>query len=150
LIHNDSTETDEETKLDSNDEVDNRQELNHKRIIRKPKYLSEYEIYNAFCLMMSHEEPETFCKAIQDKSWNEAIQNELKSHQELETWTETELPEGITPIETKWVFRIKENGTKKVRLVAKGFQIQEESYTEPMYAPVGSCRSRFSTVRPKN
>lgn len=127
MIHNDSTETDEETKLYSNDEVDNRQGLSHKRIIRKPKYLSQCEIYNAYCLMMPHEEPETFCKA---------IQNEFKSHQELQTWTETELPEGIPPIETKWVFRIKKMELKRLDLSIKDFKFRRRAtQSKCMYAP---------------
>ncbi|UYV73309.1 hypothetical protein LAZ67_10002666 [Cordylochernes scorpioides] len=47
----------------------------------------------------------------------------------------------IKPIDTKWIFRTKEDGTKKARLVAKGFQMEESS--DIMYAPV----ARMSTIR---
>ena len=60
----------------------------------------------------------------------------------MQTWSPAELPEDQKAIGTKWIFKIKEDGTKKARLVAKGFQVPNES-EEFSYAPV--CR--LSTIR---
>ncbi|KAG5879824.1 hypothetical protein JTB14_007676 [Gonioctena quinquepunctata] len=77
------------------------------------------------------------------KRRKEAIEKELNSHTKLNTWTEAELPEGKTAIQTRWVFRTKEDGTKKARVVAEGFQLKEENSFESVYSPV----ARLSTIR---
>lgn len=113
------------------------------RKVNAPKYLNEYEVYTAYCLLASQADPETYEEAINDGEWKEAIIKELKSHEKLQTWKEESLPEGKTAIQTKWVFRTKDDGTKKARIVAKGFQLKEGSYFDPVYAPV----ARISTIR---
>ncbi|KAG5893279.1 hypothetical protein JTB14_002682 [Gonioctena quinquepunctata] len=114
-------------------------ETNRGRKINPPKYLEEYEVYTAYCLISSSKsDPLTYEDA--DKEWKEAIEKELKK---LNTWTEAELPEGETAIQTRWVFRTKEDGTKKARVVAKGFQVKEKNSFESVYSPV----ARLSTIR---
>ncbi|KAG5867537.1 hypothetical protein JTB14_025309 [Gonioctena quinquepunctata] len=101
-------------------------ETNSGRKINPPKYLEEYEVFTAYCLISSSEcAPSTYKDAVKDKEWKEAIEKELNSHTKLNTWTEAKLPEGKTAIQTRWVFRIKEDGTEKARVVAKGFQLKE-------------------------
>lgn len=39
-------------------------------------------------------------------------------------------------IQTKWVFRTKDDGTKKARIVAQGLQLKEENPFNPVYVPV--------------
>ncbi|KAG5898770.1 hypothetical protein JTB14_010980 [Gonioctena quinquepunctata] len=119
-------------------------ETNRGRKINPPKYLEEYEVYTAYCLISSSKsDPLTYEDAVKDKEWKEAIEKELNSHTKLNTWTEAELPEGKTAIQTRWVFRTKEDGTKKARVVAKGFQLKEENSFESVYSPV----ARLSTIR---
>ncbi|KAJ8886561.1 hypothetical protein PR048_012773 [Dryococelus australis] len=55
-------------------------------------------------------------------------------------WTPIVLPPGEKAIETKWIFKTKKDGLKKVRLVAKGFQ---EEPANNVYAPV----ARLPTIR---
>ncbi|KAG5869372.1 hypothetical protein JTB14_030357 [Gonioctena quinquepunctata] len=119
-------------------------ETNRGRKINPPKYLKEYEVYTAYCLISSSKsDPSTYEDAVKNKEWKEAIEKELNSHTKLNTWTEAELPEGETAIQTRWVFRTKEDGTKKARVVAKGFQLKEENSFESVYSPV----ARLSTIR---
>ncbi|XP_072401555.1 uncharacterized protein [Diabrotica undecimpunctata] len=114
------------------------------RKIKAPKYLSEYETYTAYCLISTEEnDPLCYENAIKDPEWVESIRKELLSHEKLNTWAEVELPKHKKAIQTKWVFRTKDNGTKKARIVAKGFQIKEESGFEPNYSPV----ARTSTIK---
>ncbi|KAG5861730.1 hypothetical protein JTB14_000614 [Gonioctena quinquepunctata] len=97
-----------------------------------------------YCLISSSKsDPLTYEDAVKDKEWKEAIEKELNSHTKLNTWTEAELPEGKTAIQTRWVFRTKEDGTKKARVVAKGFQLKEENSFESVYSPA----ARLSTIR---
>ncbi|BES91568.1 Hypothetical protein NTJ_04378 [Nesidiocoris tenuis] len=114
------------------------------RVLKKPSRLDEFELYSAYCMLSSTtEEPKTFEEARQNDEWKAAIKNELDSHKELGTWTPAKLPENKEAIDTKWVFKIKEDGTKKARLVARGFQIPYNKLEEFTYAPV--CR--MSTIR---
>ncbi|KAG5891433.1 hypothetical protein JTB14_019912 [Gonioctena quinquepunctata] len=110
------------------------------REVHKPKHFDDYEIYAAY---ESENHPQTYKEAYKSEEWQKAIQSELISHDKLKTWSITDLPDGKSPIDTRWVFRTREDGTKKARLVAKGFQQQEENPLTTMYAPV----TRMSTVR---
>lgn len=58
----------------------------------------------------------------------------------MNTWKETELPSGKKAIDTKWIFKTKQDGRKKARLVAKGFQTDN---IHNVYSPV----VRVSTIR---
>lgn len=71
------------------------------------------------------------------------MEKDLNSHEKLKTWEEAELPYDKKAIQTKWVFRTKEDDTKKARLGAKGFQIKEEDPFQPTYSPV----AKLQTVR---
>jgi transposase InsO family protein len=73
--------------------------------------------------------------------WEEAMNEELKSLMEKDTWSIEPLPPGAKPIKCRWVFALKyaPDGTVtrfKARLVAQGFrQIPGVDYFET-YAPV--------------
>lgn len=72
--------------------------------------------------------PITFKQAIRSPEsgkWKEAMEKEMNSHKENQTWTLVEPPKNRTTVSNKWVYVIKENlkGEKKfkARLVARGF-----------------------------
>ena len=98
-------------------------------------------MYNVFCLF-SESNPNTYEEAIKTEEWKSAIHNELEAHKKFGTWVETIMPKGKKAIDTKWIFTTKDNGTKKARLVARGFQ-EESKPGETLYSPV----ARISTVR---
>uniref|UniRef100_A0A0A9XG27 Retrovirus-related Pol polyprotein from transposon TNT 1-94 n=2 Tax=Lygus hesperus TaxID=30085 RepID=A0A0A9XG27_LYGHE len=115
-----------------------------KRNIQQPKHLEDYELYSAYCLLSTHDgDPKSYRDAMKEKKWQEAIRNELSALENLGTWTPATLPETSTAIDTRWVFRTKDDGTPKARLVARGYQEPQDEYQEWTYAPV--CR--MSTVR---
>lgn len=105
--------------------------------------MNEYEIYSAYCLITSEQDPKTYQQAVNSDNWKMAMQKELQAHEKQKTWEEAELPNGKNAIETKWVFRTKEDGTKKARIVARGYQIEEENPFDALYAPV----ARMATIR---
>lgn len=119
-----------------------------------PSYLSDYELseedesVNLFAALSVGnflEIPVTYGDAIsRDKNWKHAIQEEITSLEENETWDLVVPPVNVEIIDSKWIFREKEvDGIikKKARLVARGYQ--QCSLTEDVYAPV----ARMSTVR---
>ncbi|GBO32962.1 hypothetical protein AVEN_172950-1 [Araneus ventricosus] len=75
------------------------------------------------------EEPMTFEEAIgckQNRHWKCAMDVEMSSLIENETWTLEELPKNSKAIPCKWVYKIKKNPDGSIvkyiaRLVAKGF-----------------------------
>ena len=90
------------------------------------------------------EEPKNFSEAAisqQHEEWQQAINAELLSIWKNKVWHEDDLPEGVKPLTTKWVFKIKrgEQGQIikfKARLCVRGFeQVQGVDYDE-VFSPV--------------
>ena len=96
-------------------------------------------------------EPHSFSEAIRGDSrehWIRAMQNEITSLKENQTWNLERLPRGRKAIPCKWIFKIKRNpdgsiSKYKARLVAKGFNQKEGIDFSETFSPV----SRLSTVR---
>ena len=79
-----------------------------------------------FSNLSNLQEPISYDQACKDKGWIDAMQSELSTLEQNNTWELTELPSGKRAIGSKWVYKIKLNpdGTVdrlKARLVAKGY-----------------------------
>ncbi|KAK9695564.1 Reverse transcriptase (RNA-dependent DNA polymerase) [Popillia japonica] len=97
-----------------------------------------YKASNIYCLHVNTD-PKTYEEAITDKQWRKAIEDEIKAHEHFGTWVKAELPKNKIAIDTKWIFRTKQDNVKKARLVARAFQ---EENLQNVYAPV----ARMSTI----
>nr|CAH66624.1 OSIGBa0115A19.5 [Oryza sativa] len=103
--------------------------------------------YSDQCLLAS-EEPMSLAEAEQQLCWRQAMQEELKSIEDNQTWSFAELPVGHKAIGLKWVYKVKKDPSgvvvkHKARLVAKGYVQQQGIDFEEVFAPV----ARMETVR---
>ncbi|CAI7798430.1 unnamed protein product [Closterium sp. NIES-54] len=89
-------------------------------------------------------EPATLKEALESsdaEEWKKAMESELKSIEENDTWELVELPEGRKAITSKWLFKIKSDADGKMeryksRLVVKGYQQKEKVDYKKLFAPV--------------
>jgi hypothetical protein len=82
------------------------------------------------------------------KCWRDAMNNELQSIENNNTWIWSELPVGHKPIGLKWVYKVKKDAAgnivkHKARLVAKGYAQKEGIDFDEVFAPV----ARLETIR---
>ena len=103
-----------------------------------------------YCFKTQVVVPKTYKQALRSPDcdkWKEAMDEEMNSLYENNTFDVVPLPEGKQPIGGRWVFAVKvdPNGNEryKARYVAQGFaQVEGSDYTET-FAPT----ARMSTVR---
>jgi hypothetical protein len=76
--------------------------------------------------MLAAEEPPSIDEAITDAAWRTAMDEEMASITENNTWEMSSLPRGHKAIGLKWVFNVKRDVAGelikyKARLAAKGY-----------------------------
>lgn len=64
--------------------------------------------------------------ALSDPKWICDVKEKLKLIEKNKTWELVDLPEGMKPVDVRWVYEVKENPNgeiinHKARLVANGF-----------------------------
>nr|GEV25247.1 zinc finger, CCHC-type [Tanacetum cinerariifolium] len=97
------------------------------------------------------EDPRTYNEAMQSRDsgfWKEAIDDEIGSIMENNTWVLSDLPPGCKTLGCKWIFKrkMKVDGTFdkfKARLVIQGFRQKEGIDYFDTYAPI----ARITTIR---
>ncbi|BET02160.1 Reverse transcriptase (RNA-dependent DNA polymerase) [Nesidiocoris tenuis] len=87
--------------------------------------------------------------------WAEAIEEEMRSLQKNRTWklVDENSVQNQDVLSSRWVFRVKDNGKHKARLVIRGCE-QDSSYElEEIFSPVvsaNSLRTMFALAAAKN
>ncbi|GJU60200.1 zinc finger, CCHC-type containing protein [Tanacetum coccineum] len=133
-----------------------------KRVRKAKSYGYDFQLYlvegsrdqvgsqYSYCYSIE-EDPRTYNEAMQSRDaafWKEAIDDEIGSIMENNTWVLSDLPPGCKPLGCKWIFKIKMkvDGTIdkfKARLVIQGFRQKEGIDYFDTYAPVAS----ITTIR---
>jgi hypothetical protein len=106
-------------------------------------------LHEAFerCLL-SAEEPRNVAEALDDEAWKAAMDDEMASIYDNNTWVLSTLPAGHRAIGLKWVYKAKRDPDgnivkHKARLVAKGYAQRQGVDVDEVFAPV----ARMETVR---
>jgi hypothetical protein len=100
-------------------------------------------------LLLDDDEPANYAEAMMDpdsEKWQSAMRSEIESMEDNQVWDLVDQPEGVRPIESKWIYKRKRDvdgnvHIYKARLVAKGFrQVQGVDYDET-FSPVAMLKS---------
>ena len=96
--------------------------------------------------LLTVEEPRGITEALNDGAWKAAMDSEMASIDENNTWELAHLPAGHKAIGLKWVYRVKRDPDGniikyKARLVAKGYVQHEGMDFEEVFAPVARLES---------
>ena len=99
------------------------------------------------CLLVA-EEPASYNEAKAVKGWCDAMEEEMRSIVDNQTWELCQLPPGHRAIGLKWVYKLKKHAQgavvkHKARLVAKGYVQWQGIDYEEVFAPV----ARMDSVR---
>ncbi|KAK8557125.1 hypothetical protein V6N13_035229 [Hibiscus sabdariffa] len=100
---------------------------------------------------MLEDEPQTYNDVIRSPEstlWKDAIKSEIESIMQNHTWELVDLPPGIKPLSSKWIFKQKMKADRsidkyKARLVIKGYRQKEGLDYFDTYSPV----SRKTSIR---
>ncbi|GJV30569.1 putative reverse transcriptase domain-containing protein [Tanacetum coccineum] len=154
----------ESQRDDYSDDVPNKtpKPLKGKRVRKAKSYGSDFQLYlvvgskdqvgskYSYCYSIE-EDRRTYNEAMQSRDavfLKEAIDDEIGSIMENNTWSLSNLPPGCKPLGCKWIFKrkMKVDGTIdkfKARLVIQGFRQKEGIDYFDTYAPV----ARITTIR---
>ncbi|KAI3659112.1 hypothetical protein MP638_001979 [Amoeboaphelidium occidentale] len=121
------------------------------KIVEDTDHFLELKTAMALATEALPDEPSSYTDALKSKyskEWVDAINDEIKSLEDNQTWTLVHLPPGRTPIKSKWVFKLKRDSSGniarfKARLVAKGFSQQHGIDYHETFSPV----VKFSSLR---
>lgn len=147
------------SESDSGDEENSKQQprriLRDRSTIKKPTRFEDCAMVMEEFVNQVTEDPETFEDALKNEDsveWKTAMDREVASLKENQTWTLTDLPPGARAIPCRWVFRLKKNpdgsiDKYKARLVVKGFSQRHGIDYSETFSPVakmGTIRSILS------
>lgn len=110
--------------------------------VRQPSTRYSSDIYEIN--FTDNGEPECYAEAVEDEhkeEWIEAMQDEMKSLHENNTFELVKLPKGKRALTNKWVYRVKqeEHSSRpryKARLVVKGFNQRKGIDFDEIFSPV--------------
>lgn len=152
--HDQEVQEDETSSESEDDDSTSAMKLRSHSGIKKPKRFEDY-VMAAEVFMSDVNEPELYQDAVNCKEnnfWKKAMDSEISSLKENNTWSLEALPDKAKALPCKWVFRIKKNpdgsiDKYKARLVIKGFKQKQGIDYNQTFSPVtklGTVRSLIS------
>ena len=112
--------------------------------VHQRRELFSHTAYPAYMALL--EEPITLQEALRSEdavAWQRALESELDSLRKNGTWVVGKVPQDRKVVGCRWLFRRKEDGRFKVRLVAKGYSQEAGVDFKETFAPV----AKFTTLR---
>ena len=106
--------------------------------IRYPENISN-NIYVNYCSIDTLYTFEEAMSSNDRENWIKAMDKEIKSLNENETWKLVERIPNEKILDVKWVYSKKSNNTYKARLVVRGFQ--QTDVIDDIYAPVAKMQT---------
>nr|GEZ48780.1 Gag-Pol polyprotein [Tanacetum cinerariifolium] len=84
-----------------------------------------------YALTVSTMEPKNVKEAMTDPAWIESMQEELLQFKRMDVWVLVHIPDNISPLTLKWIFKNKHNEEKTVirnksRLVVRGYRQEKD------------------------
>ncbi|KAH9665312.1 hypothetical protein KPL70_020298 [Citrus sinensis] len=116
-----------------------------RREIKKPGWLTKDMVVAYALPVIDDDIPNTFGEALRNNEsdqWKIAMEEEMKSLNQNQTWELVKLPKGKRAIGNKWVYTKKQGSSNqttpryKARLVAKGFAQKEGIDYNEVFSPV--------------
>ncbi|KAH9662850.1 hypothetical protein KPL70_019489 [Citrus sinensis] len=116
-----------------------------RREIKKPEWLTKDMVVAYALPVIDDDIPNTFGEALRSNEsdqWKLAMEEEMKSLHQNQTWELVKLPKGKRAIGNKWVYTKKQGSPNqttpryKARLVAKGFTQKEGIDYNEVFSPV--------------
>lgn len=109
--------------------------LRNRNELKTPVRFRDYKLY----LCTASGSAVSFESQISDPKWKMAVQDEMDSLNKNQVWKYVDIDKaaGQPVISSRWIFKIKEDGTHRARLVARGFEQSTHSldYSQT-YSPV--------------
>nr|GFA27469.1 hypothetical protein [Tanacetum cinerariifolium] len=101
-----------------------------------------------YALTVSTMEPKNVKEAITDPTWIESMQEELAQFKRMDVWMLVPIPDNISPLTLKWIFKNKHDEEQTVirnksRLVVRGYCQEEGLDFEESFTPV----ARMEAIR---
>nr|GEY53285.1 Gag-Pol polyprotein [Tanacetum cinerariifolium] len=93
-----------------------------------------------YALTVSTMEPKNVKEAMTDPAWIESMQEELIQLKRMDVWVLVPIPDNISPLTLKWIFKNKHDEEQTVirnksRLVVRGYRQEEGLDFEESFAP---------------
>lgn len=147
---NESNEEFYNTNTEVQSQVEQTSRFRPRNQIRPPEWHKDYSTDYTCFLSFIEENPQTYeeaMKSAEKASWQKAMEEEISSLKENNTWELVPKPVNCKVIESKWVYKRKLDdqgniASYKARLVARGFQ-QTDFTDDNLFAPV----AKLPTVR---
>jgi hypothetical protein len=103
--------------------------------------LDEVDDMHNLAVYTSNDDPKSYDEAQKLDVWRKAMDSEIDSIENNNTWILTTLPEGANVIGVKWIYKTKYNEKGEVekykaRLVAKGYSQKHGINYNEVFAPV--------------
>nr|GEZ13990.1 retrovirus-related Pol polyprotein from transposon TNT 1-94 [Tanacetum cinerariifolium] len=101
-----------------------------------------------YALTVSTIEPKNVKEAMTDPAWIESMQEELLQFKRMDVWVLVPIPDNISPLTLKWIFKNKHDEEQTVirnksRLVVRGYRQEKGLDFEESFAPV----ARMEAIR---